>query len=152
MEEKENKVIFGRVADKENLCVIGVSDASYHQGDHSVAGEMLLLGSKTTKMATPMYWKSGVIRKVCLSPKAAETRGVVKIVDDGINMANQLSILLKKKVSLRVFTDLRPLLDSIGSSRQVEEKQIRQLIAYLKPSLEDDNVEEFSWIEGKEII
>ena len=27
VEEKENKVIFGRVADKEDFCVIGVSDA-----------------------------------------------------------------------------------------------------------------------------
>ena len=53
---------------------------------------------------------------------------------------------------LRVFTELPPLLESIGSSRQVEEKQIRQLIAYLKQSLEDGDVEEFSWIEGKEII
>ena len=73
VEEKENKVIFGKVSYKKDLCVIAVSDASYHQGEHSVAGEIIILGSKTTKMATPMYWKSGVIRKVCLSPKAAET-------------------------------------------------------------------------------
>ena len=57
-----------------------------------MAGEMILLGSKTTKMATPMYRKSGVIRNVCLSPKAAETRGMVKIADDGVNMSNQLFV------------------------------------------------------------
>ena len=74
----------------DDLCVIGVSDASYHQGDHSVAGEIILLGSKTTKMATPMYCKSGVIRKVCLSPKSAETKDVVKIVNDGFNTSNKL--------------------------------------------------------------
>ena len=85
------------MSNKEDLCVIGISDASYHQRDHSVTGEMILLGSKTTKMATPMYWKSGVIRKVCLSPKAAETRGVLKIVDERNNMSNKLSDLLKKK-------------------------------------------------------
>lgn len=38
----------------EVMCLIGVSDASYHQGDHSVAGKIILLGSKTTKMATPI--------------------------------------------------------------------------------------------------
>ena len=72
-----------------------------HQGYHSVAEKMILLGSKTTKMATPMYGKSGGIRNECLSPKAVETRGVVKIVDDMIKM----SVLLKDKVSLGVFTD-----------------------------------------------
>ena len=30
VEEKENKVIFGRVARKEELSVIGVSNASYN--------------------------------------------------------------------------------------------------------------------------
>ena len=74
-----------------------------------------------------MYWKSGVIRNVCLSPKVAETRGVVKIVDDGINMSKQLSVLLKEKIGLRVFTDSRLLLETIGSSKQLEEKQLRQL-------------------------
>ena len=44
------------------------------------------------------------------------------------------------------------LLESIGSSRQMEEKQMRQLISYLKQSLEDVDVEEFEWIEGREII
>ena len=34
----------------------------------------------------------------------------------------------------------------------MEEKEIRQIIAYLKQSIEDRDVEEFSWIEGKEII
>ena len=58
VEEKDNKVIFGRVARKEDLCDIGVSDASYNEEDHSVAGGMILLGNKTRKMASPMYWKS----------------------------------------------------------------------------------------------
>ena len=39
VEEKENKIVFGKVANKEDLCVVGISDASYHQGYHSVAGD-----------------------------------------------------------------------------------------------------------------
>ena len=66
---------------------------------------------------------------------------MVKIVDYGINMTKQLSVLLNEKVCLRVFTYSHPLSESIGSSTQVEEKRIRQLIAYLKQSLGDGDVE-----------
>ena len=87
-----------------------------------------------------MYWKSGVIRKICSSPKAAETRGVMKLVDDCINMANQTRILLRDSIKLKVFTDSWPLLESIGSSNQVAEKALRLSVAFLKKNLEDEEV------------
>ena len=40
--------------------------------DRSVAGEMIMLENKRTGRAAPMYWRSGVIRKVCVSPKTVE--------------------------------------------------------------------------------
>ena len=46
-----------------------------------------------------------MIRKICTSPKATETPGVMRIVDDGVNMVKYLSILMKEKVILRIFTD-----------------------------------------------
>ena len=60
------------------------------------------------KMASPMFWKSGVISKICTSPKSAEIRWVMKMADD-VNIAKQLSILIKEKVNFRVFTDSRSL-------------------------------------------
>ena len=33
--------------------------------------------TKGQARAEPVYWRSGVIRKVCVSPKAAETRALV---------------------------------------------------------------------------
>ena len=44
---------------------------------------------------------------ICASSKAVDTRGVMKFVDDGVNMAKQLSILMKDNIDLRVFTDSR---------------------------------------------
>ena len=76
----------------------------------------------------------------------------MKLVDDSLNITKQLSLLMKKKIPLKIFTDSRPLLESIGSSSQIEEKVLRQSIAYLKQTLEDGEVDEFSWIEGKEIV
>ena len=132
--KKENSVVFSKVAEKGKLGLIGVSGASYSQEDRSVAGEIIMLGNRENKKVAPIDWKSGMIRKVCTSSKAPETRGVIKLVDDVVNTSNQLKIL-------KVFTHSRPLLATIGSSSQVAEKALRQLVAYLKQSLEDREVE-----------
>ena len=57
-------------------------DAFYHHDDNSVGGEMIMLGNKKTGDVLPIYRKSGVIRKVCTSPKAAETRAMMRLVDN----------------------------------------------------------------------
>ena len=84
---------------------MGVSDASYHHDDRSVAGEMIILGSQRTGKAAPLYWRLGVIRKVCISPKTAETSLLLRLMDDGVHMAKQLSQLLNTNIKTRLFTD-----------------------------------------------
>ena len=44
------------------------------------------------------------------------------------------------------------MLESIGSSGQIEETALRQSSAYLKQSLEDGEVTDYSWIQGEEIV
>ena len=55
-------------------------------------------------------------------------------------------------MKVKQFTDSRPLLESLGSSGQVEEKMLRQSIASLKQNLEDAEISQFSWIPGSEIV
>ena len=150
--EKESRVKFVRVGQKEDLLIVGVSDASYHNDERSVAGEVIMLGNRKTEKVSPLYWRSGVIRKVCCSPKAAETRAMLRLMDDAVHMAKQVSQLLNVVMSTRLFTDSRPLLESLGSSGQIEEKALRQSVAYLKQGLEDREVLAYSWIPGEEIV
>ena len=49
VQEKESKVMFRRIGTKEELCVLGVCDASYHNNEKSEAGEMIMLGNKINK-------------------------------------------------------------------------------------------------------
>ena len=149
---KKNRVIFRKIGEKEDLCLIGVTDASYNTTENAVAGNMIMIGNMNTTAVSPIYWKSGVIRKVCLSPKAAETRSMVRIVDDSVCLARQISSLLNIKMKVKEFTDSRPLLESLGSSGQIEEKLLRQSIACLKQNLEEGEVEQYSWISGQEIV
>ena len=60
--------------------------------------------------------------------------------------------LLNTEVRTRAFTDSKPLLESIGSSGQIEEKVLRQSVAHLKQALEEGEIVGFSWIEGSEIV
>ena len=65
---------------------MAVSYASYKQEDLSVAGEMIMVSNEKTNDVNQIYWKSGVIRKVCMAPKAEETRAMVEIA---INLQKQ---------------------------------------------------------------
>ena len=55
VQEKESKVKFRRIGTKEELCVLGVYDASYHNDEKSVAGEMIMLGNKVNERVSPIY-------------------------------------------------------------------------------------------------
>merc|ERR1712240_379270 len=67
-------------------------------------------------------------------------------------MAKRLSQLLTANIKTRLFTDLRPLLESLGSLGKIEEKALRQSVSYLKQGLEDEDVLAYSWIPGEEIV
>ena len=73
-------------------------------------------------------------------------------MDDSVHMAKHLEQLFTVKMKVRLFTDLGPLLESIGSLGQIEEKVLRQSVAYQKQSLEDGEVTYYSWIQGEEIV
>merc|ERR1712105_585983 len=62
------------------------------------------------------------------------------------------SEMLNTNMETRLFSDSKPLLESIGSSGQIEEKALRQSVASLKQNLEDGEVASFAWIAGTEIV
>ena len=87
-----------------------------------------------------------------MSPKAAETISLLRLMDDGVHMAKKLSQLLNVSMKVRLFTDFCPLLESIRSSGQIEEKALRQSVFYLKQGSADEDVMAYSWIPGEEIV
>merc|ERR1712105_249762 len=77
---------------------------------------------------------------------------LLRLVDDSLCLVRQLEEMLNTKIETRMFTNSRPLLESIGSSGQIEEKVLRQSVASLKQNLEDGEVGSFAWIVGTEIV
>ena len=59
---------------------------------------------------------------------------------------------MNAEIEVKFFTDLRPLLETLGSTSQVAEKVLRKAITYLKGHLKLGSVESYGWIQGKDII
>ena len=55
-------------------------------------------------------------------------------------------------MDVKVFTDNRPLLESIASSKQVENKMMREVIADMKEKLMEKKVNAYEWIETKKMV
>ena len=150
---RQSKVKFSKIGRKEDLVIHAVGDASYKSDGPSVGGNLIMLGNKETTSVIPLYWKSKQIKNVCHSAKEAETRNVMKIVDTSVYLEQQLALLLfgdvNHRIPLKIYTDSKPLLDSIASSKQVEQRLLRNTMADLKKKLEEKVVSSYSWIDTK---
>ena len=80
------------------------------------------------------------------------TKNVVKLVDESLyqgRVAEQLLFDSKRKVGVEIITDSEPLLDSIGSTKQVEKKMLREVMQDMKEKLSDWEVENFRCVVCK---
>ena len=91
---KDSKIKYGHIGNKEDLVVIGLGDASYKQDDKAIGGVILLLANSSFTRASPIYWKSKQIERVCHSSNNAEKLNLIKMVDDAVLTSRQLELLL----------------------------------------------------------
>ena len=153
---RSSKVFFRSVGTPLDLVVFGIGDASYKSDDRAIGGEIVLLGNGYSDRAVPIYWKSKIIRQICHSAKDAETRNLIKLVDTSRFMTDQLEELLfgKKKniIPIKLFTDSIPTLESIASTKQVEQRLLRNCYTELKDRLEDGDISAFSWLDTDDMV
>ena len=114
VKKEENKVVYGKVGDKENLQIIGVVDASYKSDEKSIEGMLVMIADERMIVASPIMWKSKQMKCVCHFFKDAETLAMSKLLDEVIYIARQVEILLfgdyRKRLPVRVMIDSEPIL------------------------------------------
>ena len=54
IKKEENRVVYGRIGDKENLQIIGIVDASYKSDEKSIGGMMIVLADEKMTRASPL--------------------------------------------------------------------------------------------------
>ena len=155
IKKEENKVIYGRVGEKEKLQVIGIVDASYKSDEKSIGGMVIVLANENMTRASPIMWKSKQIERVCHSSKDAETLAMTKLIDELVYIARQVEILLfgdyRKRMPVRVMTDSEPTLESIASTKQIERKGLRMTVQEMKEKLLEGEIQSYQWLSTKEM-
>ena len=86
-----------------------------------------------------------------------ETRSLERGLEDSIYLARMLKEIFTGKVSeaqipVEVRTDSKTLIDSIASTKQVDEKTIRHLIAWIKEQKEESKVQRIDWVCSEEMV
>ena len=148
---------YPKLGNIEDLKIVAFSDSSYRNAENSeksVGGRFIALSNHNGDCA-PLIWKSKTIQQVCKSVKSAETRSLEKGMEDGIYLALVIQEIygVSNIIPVEVNTDSKTLFDSLTSSKQVEEKTIRHLIAWMKQQVEEEkSVDKVNWVSSDEQI
>ena len=151
---RENKILIKPVGNKEDLIVRSVSDAAFYSETPAVQGEIIVLGSKNTDVVSPLFWKSKQVTRECKSSKDAETRAGGKCVEDSVYLAQRIEEVLngdiKKRIKVEMYVDSEPLIESIRSTKRVENKALCKEVGAMKEALLLEEVCSYSYISTKE--
>ena len=129
------------------------ADASFGNVDdktRSTAGAVIILrGSLGT--GSPIYWRSKVIARVCKSAKSAETCALEDAIDTAINIGRQVHQLRTGKIedkSCRIIarTDSKGLVDTLSTTKQVDEGRMRLNVYRIKEYQKLKEVDSIKWI------
>ena len=155
------KIRFGKVTKNINDAkVFAICDASHMRRDEKtkgVMGRFIFLSDQEEKTVCPIMWKSKTIATVCKSAKSAETRSADKCIEDAVYIARCLKELISgergwSQFEVDVRTDSKSLIDSIDSSRQIDDKLLRPTIKWMKQMLDGKHVRTIRWVDGTSCI
>ena len=151
---RENKIVMRNVGKREELVIRSVSDAAFYKDTPSVQGEIIMLANKKDDKVSPLFWKSKQVTRVCKSSKDAETRAGGKCVEDSVYAAQRVETILfgnyQKRIQVEIHTDSEPLIDSIRSTKRVENKALCNEVGAMKEALLLEEVYSFSYIPTKQ--
>ena len=115
-------------------------------------GKTIFLSNKAETKVAPLLWKAKTIQTVCKSAKTAETRACDKTLEDAIYLARCVHEIYtgergERQIPVDAVTDSQSLLDSIESTKQVEEKLMRPVIKWIKQVLDSGAVQSIRWCD-----
>ena len=150
------KIKYSRLGPWRDLKIIAYTDSSFKNSEDlvkSVGGRVSFLAN-SQGMVSPLNWKSKTIQQVCKSVKSAETRSLEQGMEDTIYTSRIISEIMTGKVGGHIpiehRIDSKTLHDSISSTKPIEEKTIRHLLAWIKQQKYDfQNIKTIDWIPNQ---
>ena len=155
--EKDVTLRYPKLGNIEELSIVAYTDSSYRNSENkekSVGGRFIGLANKSGVCA-PLVWKSKTIQQVCKSVKTAETRSLERGMEDSIYLARMVQeiysgIVSENQIPVHMKVDSQTLVDSLNSTKQVDEKTIRHLIAWIKQQKDEKTVDSIKWVCSQE--
>ena len=152
--EKPSIVKFAHVDDSDKLKVLAYTDSSHLNIEEklkSVSGRMVFLSSENEENVSPIRWKAKTIPQVVKSAKSAETRAADMCSDDAVFLSRVIKEMYTGKkgynqLELTLATDSKSLVESLGSTKQVEQKLMRPVVQYLKDLITRKWITEIRWV------
>ena len=153
---EENKIVFRHIDEKEHLQIFGVSDASWSNKGRPVSGTVYMLGSSRNNSVSPLTWKSKTILRPTSCVKDSETRALSLSAENSPHYARMVERLLFGEANLHIpvkcFSDNRPLLESVSSTRSPLNKDMGPVMRYLKDKLRWGELRSYSWLPTNRMI
>ena len=127
------------------------SDASFGNlpGGGSQGGFVIFLADSNGKKC-PLTWQSKKVRRVVKSTLAAETLSLLDAAEAGIYMANLIGEVLNldSLPLVKCYVDNKSLVDSLYSTKQVDDKHLRINLAVLGDMLERGELSSVTWVQS----
>jgi hypothetical protein len=147
------EIKYGKLGQLEKLSLEVYADASFggiDKGLKSTEGHIILLRGDSDKCA-PISWRSKLITRVCKSAKSSETIALENVMDTAIGIGRQLrqiqtGIVDKRPADIHAFTDSASLVESIKSTKPVDEGNMRVSIHRIQDHLDHKDVKSVNWV------
>ena len=143
------KIKFPRMEDISDCFLECYSDASFANlpGGGSQGGMIVFLCDQKGAKC-PLYWQTRKIRRVVKSTLSAETMALLDCAEAGVFLANVLAdITSSAPIAVRCYVDNKSLVESLHSSKYIEDRRLRLDIAVLRDMIDRGELHSVSWVD-----
>jgi hypothetical protein len=147
------EIRFGKLGALKDLTLEVYADASFNwveKGLKSMEGFIILLRGDGDR-CSPVAWRSRVIDRACKSAKSAETIALEDGLDMAIGLGRQMVQIITGEVQdipvpIWGYSDSGSLIESLKSTKQVDEHPMRVHIERLKNHRDKGFVSGYKWV------
>jgi hypothetical protein len=146
-------------SDWKYLTILTYTDSSYRNDEDStksVGGRITFLTDGKSR-SVPLAWKSKTIQQVCKSVKTAETRSLDLGIEDSLYLARTVKEIYSGhsqknsgQIDVTLKIDSKTLIDTLKSTKQVQEKTVRHVVAWMKQQIDEGKVKSIDWVCSEE--
>ena len=114
--------------------------------DHKGGGGVWLFPFSGSGDQCPLSWQSRKLKRVVKSTLAAETLALLDCAKAAVFLSSVMFELTKHRVPIKCYVDSKSLVESLHSSRLVDDKQLRIDMAVLKDMMDQNEITSVSWV------